>query len=109
MRCMRTTLAEQILFYAMILGALVFFIAGAGCAQRSIDWTRTTTTRPDGTVVETNDVHYQNNGFDTASGLLTVGRDDLGNPTLTIENYTSEDQVTRTLAEGFKAMQAIAP
>ncbi len=105
---LKIALLERGLFYALLVGALVLLTAGAGCATRSVNWIRTTTTYPDGIVTETNDVRYLNQGNDTAFGLMKFGRDEEGNPTLVIENYEATDQIARAAGEIAKAAAALA-
>lgn len=99
---------EPIAFWALILAAVAMITMNSGCATRTVEWTRTTTTHPDSTVVEENHVVYSNTGFDTSTGLVEVSRDANGNPTLKMENFKGEDMTARTISEGFKAVQAVA-
>lgn len=80
-----------------------------GCAHRRVDWTRTVTTHPDDTVVEQNHVIYDNVGFDTQAGVVTLGRDGHGNPTLHMENLKAEDMTARAALEIAKTAAAFAP
>lgn len=99
---------ESIVLFCLIAAAVCMIVMNAGCATRSVEWTRTVTTHPDNTVVEENHVSYNNTGFDTSTGLVEVSRDEHGNPTLKMENFKGEDMTARTISEGFKAVQAVA-
>jgi hypothetical protein len=109
-RSRRTTRSriEPIAFRALIAAAVAMIVTSSGCAKRSIDYTQTMTTEPDGTVTVQKRVIYDNEGNDTGFKLLTIGRDDLGNPTLTIEDYKSEDMAARGVIKMAEALQAWA-
>lgn len=99
---------DSITFWFFVIATIVMVLMNAGCATRSVQWDRTTTTHPDGTVVEENHVAYNNTGFDTSTGLVEVSRDEHGNPTLKMENFKGQDMTAQTFKEGFKAIQAVA-
>ncbi len=79
-----------------------------GCGTRSVEYDLRVTYNPDMSVTVEKRVRYLTTGMDTSAALVTIGRDERGNPTLTIENYRSEDMGARAISEGFKAVQAVA-
>ena len=99
---------EPIAFWALILAAAAMIVTAAGCATRSVEWTRTVTTHPDNTVVEQNHVTYLNQGNDTSADEITIGRDADGNPTLHMSKYNSQDMSARAAIEWAGAAKALA-